>query len=193
MPQDLDRLVQAVYGDVALPNDVNETDRDWIEVGALGAYRGKCNTEAMMARNVAIDVEAEPQVAYLDKSRGYEAGEEGLGLPNETRLGDEAIALVPVHVGIDGWRIHPDGPAFDPEQLLSDTMAKALYARQIKVSRKALVKHLTTANVPKAFAEHPLLRHIRPLPLTQGCAEIGRLRVHLDEELGLVYQKKESA
>jgi len=189
LPRDIDRLVQAVYGDALLPDDLNETDRNWIEVAAFGAYCGKCNTETMMARNVAIDVEAEPQVAYLDKNRGYEAGEEGLGLPNETRLGDESITLVPVHVSADGWRVHPGGSAFAPEQLLGDHMAKDLYARQIKVSRKAVVKHLTDMPLPKAFAEHPLLRHIRPLPLTQGRAEIGRLRVCLDEELGLVFEK----
>jgi CRISPR-associated endonuclease/helicase Cas3 len=191
LPQDIDRLVQLVYGDAALPDDVSETDRDWIEVQAFGAYRGKCNTEAMMARNVAIDVEAEPQEAYLDKMRGYEAGEEGLGLPNETRLGDDSITLVPVHVGADGWRVHPDSPTFDPAQPLSDAVAKDLYGRQIKVSRKALVKHLTTMPLPQAFAEHPLLRHIHPLLLTQNCVEIGRLVVCLDQELGLVYKKKE--
>lgn len=192
LPQDIDRLVQAVYGDVVLPNDVSEKDRNWIEVDAYGAYRGKYNTENMMAHNVAIDVEAQPQVAYLNKMRGYEDGEEGIGLPNETRLGDDSITLAPVHVNADGWRVHPDGPAFDPEHPLSDIMAKALHVRQIKVSRKALVKHLTAMTMPRSFAEHPLLRHIKPLLLTQNCVRIGRLTACLNEELGLVYQKEES-
>ncbi|MOA37203.1 CRISPR-associated endonuclease/helicase Cas3 [compost metagenome] len=142
-----------------------------------------------MALNVAVDPDAEPQTAYVQKCRGYEDGEEGLGLPNYTRLGEDSITLVPVHVVAGGWSLTPDGTAFDPDQLLPDTLAKALYARQLKTSRKALVKHFQAAEAPRAFAEHPLLRHLKPLPLEQGCLSLGRLTVRLDNELGLVYEK----
>ncbi|QQE87482.1 CRISPR-associated helicase Cas3' [Azotobacter chroococcum] len=93
LPQDIDRLVQAVYGEAGLPADLAEPDRAFIEDEAYGSHLGKRQTEQMQA------VEA-----------------------------------------------------------------------------------------PRAFAEHPLLRHLKPLPLEQGCLILGRLRVRLDDELGLVYQ-----
>lgn len=189
LPRDIDRLVQAVYGDDPLPADVAEADRSFIEDDAFGGHLGKCQTERMMALNVAIDPEAEPQSAYLQKCRGYEEGEEGLGLPNYTRLGDESITLIPVHIRPGGWSLTPDGAVFDPEQPVSDALAKQLYARQLKTSRKSLLKQCQAEPGPRAFAEHPLLRHLKPLRLTDGSLQIGQLTVRLDEELGLVFQK----
>ncbi|WPC04513.1 CRISPR-associated helicase Cas3' [Pseudomonas benzenivorans] len=193
LPADIDRLVQAVYGNDELPADLTEADRAFIEDEAYGGYLGKRQAERMMVLNVAIDPEAEPQNAYLQKNRGYEEGEEGLGLPNYTRLGDDSITLIPLHVVAGGWSLTPGGVAFDPEQLLPDALARQLYARQLKTSRKALLKHCQTEQTPRAFAEHPLLRHLKPLPLTDGCLQIGQLRVCLDNELGLVFQRNLSS
>lgn len=188
LPQDIDRLVQAVYGEDGLPDDLAGADRAFIEDEAYGSHLGKRQTERMMAINVAVDPEAEPQTAYVQKCRGYEEGEEGLGLPNYTRLGEDSVGLVPLHVVAGGWSLTADGAAFDPDQTLPDSLARALYARQLKTSRQALVRHLQAAQTPRAFAEHPLLRHLKPLPLEQGCLPLGRLTVRLDEQLGLVYQ-----
>ncbi|AJE20945.1 CRISPR-associated helicase/endonuclease Cas3 [Azotobacter chroococcum] len=188
LPQDIDRLVQAVYSEDGLPADLAEADRAFIEDEAYGSHLGKRQTEQMMALNVAIDPDAEPQAAYVQKCRGYEEGEEGLGLPNYTRLGQESVSLVPLHVVAGGWSLTADGAAFDPDQPLPDSLAGALHARQLRTSRQALVRHLQAAQTPRAFAEHPLLRHLKPLPLEQGCLPLGRLTVRLDEQLGLVYQ-----
>lgn len=191
LPQDIDRLVQAVYGDTELPADLSDVDRDFIETEAYGDYMGKCQAEQMMAINVAVDPDAEPQLAYSQKLRGYEQGEEGLGLPNSTRLGDDSITLVPIHENADGWSLTPGGSTFAPDKYPSDVLAKALYARQIRVSRKALVKHFQVVTVPPAFSEHPLLRHLVPLPLERGCFRLDRLRLRVDAELGLVYENKD--
>ncbi|WOF77651.1 CRISPR-associated helicase Cas3' [Stutzerimonas kunmingensis] len=190
LPQDIDRLVQAVYDSEDLPADLAEADRAFIEDEAYGSHLGKRQTERMMARNVAIDPEAEPQNAYTQKNRGYEEGEEGLGLPNYTRLGDDSMTLIPVHQVPGGWSLMPDGEAFDPDQPLSNALARQLHARQLKTSRAALVKHAQGEESPRAFSEHPLLRHLKPLLLTDGYLQIGRLTVRLDDELGLVYQRE---
>lgn len=114
-----------------------------------------------------------------------------LYLKLKEQLGDDAITLIPVHEVAGGWSLTPDGVAFDPAQALPDALAKKLYARQLKTSRKALVKHFQAEEAPRAFAEHPLLRHLKPLRLTDGCLQIGQLTVRLDAELGLLYQKGE--
>ena len=189
LPQDIDRLVQAVYDSEDLPADLAEADRAFIEDEAYGSHLGKRQAEGMMARNVAIDPEAEPQSAYTQKNRGYEEGEEGLGLPNYTRLGDDSVTLIPVHQVPGGWSLKSDGEAFDPDQLVSNALAKQLHARQLKTSRAALVKHAQALESRRSFSEHPLLRHLKPLVLTDGCLQIGRLAVRLDDELGLVYQR----
>lgn len=189
LPQDIDRLVQVVYDSEDLPADLAEVDRAFIEDEAYGSHLGKRQTERMMARNVAIDPEAEPQSAYTQKNRGYEEGEEGLGLPNYTRLGADSVTLIPVHQVPGGWSLTPNGEAFDPDQLLSNALAKQLHARQLKTSRAALVKHAQALESRRSFSEHPLLRHLKPLVLTDGCLQIGRLTVRLDDELGLVYQR----
>jgi CRISPR-associated endonuclease/helicase Cas3 len=189
LPQDIDRLVQAVYDSEDLPADLAEADRAFIEDEAYGSHLGKRQTERMMALNVAIDPEAEPQNAYTQKNRGYEEGEEGLGLPNYTRLGDDSVTLIPVHQVPGGWSLTPSGEAFDPDQPLSNALAKQLHARQLKTSRTALVKHAQVLEARRSFSEHPLLRHLKPLLLTDGCLQLGRLTVRLDDELGLVYQR----
>lgn len=188
LPEDVDRLVQAVYGEQELPADLSESDSEFIEGEAKGAHLGKNNTERMMARNVAVDPDDEPQTAYLQKCRGYEEGEEGLGLPNYTRLGEEAITLVPVHLVAGGWSLTPHGDSFDPDRAIPDEIARSLYSRQVNVSRKALVRHFQSEET-RAFAEHPILHHLKPLRLQQGCFQLGNLTVRLDDELGLVYER----
>lgn len=190
LPQDIDRLVQAVYDSEDLPADLAEADRAFIEDEAYGSHLGKRQTERMMALNVAVDPEAEPQSAYTQKNRGYEEGEEGLGLPNYTRLGDDSVTLIPVHEVPGGWSLTPGGEAFGPDQPLSNALAKQLHARQLKTSRTALVKHAQALESRRSFSEHPLLRHLKPLVLTDGCLPLGRLAVRLDDELGLVYQRE---
>lgn len=189
LPQDIDRLVQAVYGDQDLPDDLEAKARDFIEGESFGKYRARVNLEQMQAVQVSICPQEEPQSAYVQKPRGSEEGE-GLGLVNRTRLGDDSVALVPVHVVTGGWSLTPGGAAFDPEVLLDDSLAHRLVARQLRLSRKAVVKHFENVAVPASFEEHPLLRHLQPLPLVEGQLSIGTsLTLRLDAVLGIVYDR----
>ncbi len=193
LPQDIDRLVQAVYGDAPLPDDLESAARAYITTEAYGQHLAHEHDERQKAVNIAIDPSCEPQYAYADKPRGSEEGE-GLGLTNRTRLGDDAITLVPVHRVAGGWSDRPGGEAFDPHQQLPDALARRLYGRQLKLSRKEVVAHFARLEAPSAFADHPLLRHLKPLELDgeAGCV-IGKLRLFLDARLGLVYEAAESA
>jgi CRISPR-associated endonuclease/helicase Cas3 len=191
-PADIDRLVQAVYDDNhSLPSGLSEDAVAFIENKAYGAHLGKLQTERQLAMNAAIDPADEPQNAYLEKPRGNEEGD-GIGIPNRTRLGDDSIALVPVHIVGGGWNCYPDGDPFDPSLPLTDALAKSLSARQLKLSRKDIVVHFSAQEVPASFGDHPLLRHLRPLPFEGGIARVGSLRLRLDKDLGLVYEKEEA-
>ncbi len=191
LPVDIDRLVQAVYGDEPLPADLEESARQLIEIESYGEYLARVQKERRESFNIAIDPAEEPQVAYNGKPRGSEEGE-GLGLENKTRLGRESITLIPLEVVDGGWAVRLGEPPFALDRSLPDAMARQLYNRQLKVSRTALVKRLKCDKVPVAF-EHPLLRNCYPLPLRQGRYTEDGLRLQLDSVLGLVYEPAEGS
>lgn len=188
LPQDIDRLVQAVYGDGELPEGIGAAALAYIEVDAYGDHRGKEQSEEQFAFNAAIDVRAEPEDAYHGKRRGDEDAT-GLGVDAKTRLGEDSVTVVPVHVDGGQWRLSPDGEPFDPAVKPGHALARQLLARQVRLSRTALVKALKTAEVPAGFAEHPWLRDVKPLRLTGGIMPLSnKLQVRLDPELGIVYR-----
>ncbi len=196
LPSDIDRLVQAVYADEPLPGDLEDTVREVIEIKSYGEYLARLKKERQESFNIAINPFEEPQIAYNNKPRGSEEGE-GVGLENRTRLGPPSVTIIPVSV-VDGrWCVRQGSPLIDPDRPTDNAVARDLYSRQLKVSRRSLVRHFASAPSPVAF-EHPLLRDAHPLPLVDGCVEIGGLRLRLDPLLGLVYESdtvplKESA
>jgi CRISPR-associated endonuclease/helicase Cas3 len=188
LPADIDRLVQAVYSDGPLPEDLPVKAKESIEGSKWGKHLANLQTERQQAINAAIDPCAEPQSAYIEKPRANEEGE-GWGLSSRTRLGDESVSLVPVHVVPGGWSLFSGGDSFDPDSLLEDGLAKAVFARQFSSSRKDVVQHFAKVDAPASFSEHPLLRHLKPLVLDGGVAQIGSLTLRLDSALGIVYEK----
>lgn len=190
LPGDIDRLVQAVYGDQPLPEDLDEAVQKAIEIEAYGEYRAKVNNERQAARNVAIEPAAEPLAAYRNKPHGNDEADL-LGLRNVTRLGRDTITLVPVDVVEGGWRV--GDITFDPDRPVDDATARCLYRRQLRLSRRAVVLHFAATEPPAAFAEHPLLRDFRPLPLTQGRYDQPGILLRLDAELGLVFEQAEES
>lgn len=189
LPADIDRLVQAVYSDEPLPQDLEDEARERIEIESYGEYLARVQKERRESFNIAIDPGEEPQLAYNGKPRGSEEGE-GVGLENKTRLGAESITLIPLEVVEGAWCVRLGEPAFAPDQPLADALARQLYNRQLKVSRTAMVKRFKCDPLPTAF-EHPLLRNCYPLPLQQGRYMQDGLRLRLDDLLGLVYEPNE--
>ncbi|MFT3803783.1 MAG: CRISPR-associated helicase Cas3' [Burkholderiaceae bacterium] len=186
LPADIDRLVQAVYGDEPLPADLEAAVVEQIEIEPYGEHCARIQKERRESSHVAINPASEPEKAYQNRPRGNEEGE-GAGLENKTRLGRESVTLVPVEVVDGGWRVrHGDAP-FAPGRLPTDELARSLFLRHVKVSRKGLVLHFKCQELPVAFA-HSLLRHCVPLPLHEGVYEKDGLRLRLDDLLGLVYE-----
>lgn len=188
MPGAIDRLVQIVYGDEPLPDDVPADVRDNIETTALGEHIGDEQTKSQQAINAAIDPFDEPQSAYTQKPGSRDS--EGLDIDSRTRLGDESITVIPIYEDADGWRIRPDEPGFDPQSTIDDALAKRLYLRQFRLSHKAALTALAAMPTPKTFDEHPLLRHYKPLVLTEGRTQLGSVRLRLDHELGLMVDRE---
>lgn len=62
----------------------------------------------------------------------------------------------------------------------------------MKLARRLVVNHFASIESPPSFVEHPLLGHLKPLPLESGCYAIDSLVLRLDERLGLVYESAEA-
>lgn len=190
LPEDIDRLVQAVYANDPLEAEDRE---DYLKTldQALGVHLALVQEQRQHAMNVSLDAEAELSNAYLSTPRANEEGD-GDGLQVVTRLGENSLTVVPVWANEDGWRLLPGEAPFDPNAEPTSALAHRIYRRQLRLSRKDLVKALLSQIQPKAFELHPLLRNLRPLVLTNGIAEFERLRVHLDLELGITYESTKS-
>ena len=187
LPSDIDRLVQAVYASDPLEAEEREEYLKTLDQ-ALGKHLAIVQEQRRHASNVALDEAADAANAYLTKPRANEEGD-GEGRQVVTRLGDDSIAVVPVFVGDSGWQLHAGDAIFDPQIEPSHEQAKRIFGRQLRISRKDLVNAILAQPVVPAFEAHPLLRNLRPLLLTDGAATFERLRVRLDSELGLIYEK----
>lgn len=186
LPSDIDRLVQAIYGDTPLPAWLEEAARERIETESYGEYLARIKNERLFALHAAIDPDDELQRAYNGKPRGSEESE-GVGLENKTRLGRESVTLIPLEKVDGAWCLRSGETPFSLDQTLPDALARKLHERQLKVSRSALVKRFKGAELPMAF-QHPLLRNCHPLPLSQGRYAEEGLHLELDDVLGLVYE-----
>lgn len=186
LPEDIDRLVQAVYANDPFAAEDREEYLKTLDQ-ALGTHLALVQEQRRHAMNVALDAEAELSNAYVATPRANEEGE-GDGLRVVTRLGEDSLTVVPILANGEGWRLFATDTAFDPNAEPCPALAQYIYRRQVRLSRKDLVKALRAQQTPKVFDSHPLLRNLRPLVFSNGIADFDRLRVHLDPELGIVFE-----
>lgn len=185
LPEDIDRLVQAVYANGPFEAAEREEYLKTLDQ-ALGKHLALVQEQRKLAMNVALDAEAELSNAY-GKPRANEEGE-GEGLQVVTRLGEASLTVVPVLASEDGWRLFANEKPFDPNAEPDHVLAQRIFRRQLRVSRKDLVKGMLDQATYKSFESHPLLRNMRPLVLKDGSADFARLRVQLDPELGMTFE-----
>ena len=188
LPIDIDRLVQTVYASESLEEEASPEQVKAIDK-AFGKHLAKVQEDRKRAINVTLDVDAEPQAAYLGKRGG---DEEIDGLRLVTRLGEDSISVVPVLVAQDGWRLFADEVPFDPAAVPDDLLAQRIYRRQLRLSRKDIVLALVAQPSPAAFESHPLLKNLKPLMLHDSVALFKRLHVRLNPELGITYETHSS-
>lgn len=184
LPHDIDRLVQAVYDAEPLQEE-GRPEFDITLDAAFGEHLAKVQQHRQRSRNVALDAREEPQNAY-QKPRGDEDGDDGLKLV--TRLGEDSLSVVPIWVSTSGWHMQMDEPPFDPNLMPNDALAQRISQRQVRLSRKAVVKALLAQPRVAAFEGHPLLKHLTPLLLSDGIAQFDRQQVRLCPQLGLIYE-----
>ena len=192
LPQDIDRLVQTVYGDDDLPAGLSADMLQLIDTRKRGEHLAETDLERRLAQNAALDARAEFQNAYAGRPKGNDEGAFP-GVRNATRLGPESLIVVPIHVDGAAWRLHPDEAPFDPALKPEHDLARRIVQRQLRLTRRGVVDALRDVEPPAGFAEHPWLKHVRVLTLQEGSCSLGNTRVTLDSELGVVYTSTKDA
>ncbi|MFK4705593.1 CRISPR-associated endonuclease/helicase Cas3 [Roseateles asaccharophilus] len=184
LPGDIDRLVQGVYDESrSLPDDVDDESYRLIETEAHRRFLENQAKQSQQASNIVIDPAAEVDRAYGGKPHGSEGSEDGHGLVNATRLVAGSTTIVPVLEGADGlWHLQDGDEGFDPNAKLDAGWLSRVYCRQISVRRH---ETLESQSLPTSFADHALLRNMRPLVFRKGWVVDASLKWSLSPEMGL--------
>ena len=114
----------------------------------------------------------------------YDEDEPGVHrtLMAQTRLGEDSIVAIPLWTE-DGFR---------PEAMPNFDLSKRWYLRAVSLSRKGVVKKSKAMGVPEGWKKSPLLRNCFPLALDAQGRWSEDAKVRLDDDLGLVYEPKET-
>lgn len=179
LPDEIDTLVQQVYEEqVVVPDCLQERmNKAVFSEGIAMSHRQQANQAIIGLPDDA---------SWNDSARFVLYDEDELGvhrtLMAQTRLGEESALAIPV------WE--EDG--LDPQKTPDFTQSKAWFLRGISLSRKAVVKNLKASGVPEGWKASPLLRNCFPLLLNTDGRWTEDATVRLDDDLGLVYEPKES-
>lgn len=218
LPTELDELVQVVYGAALDAVDLTDEQAQVVQ-SAEEALRSFQQGQASKGRFAHIGLPAEfwqtRPVHTLEEPDTESVNDDALADENDfprTRLGEESVRIVPVKQREDGvWVVCPPPKTTQPKgeawaELLThhqtlekgdmDT-AKRIFRRSLSVSRWEVVGAVKEGRLwthglgsdKRGWAAHPLLRDAVPLDLTAGYKDLGSLRLRLDPELGLTYEK----
>jgi CRISPR-associated endonuclease/helicase Cas3 len=193
-PEDIDDLVQVVYGDAPL-GELNDEEKQKLEAAREKLERDEGRDVLDAARAVIGDPR---DASWEDPTRGFRSHPEDEPTANmkrvSTRKGEESVTVVPLFkVGNAYFLKDGDAKPVSLAEKLSLEDAKAMYARSVRLSRPAVV-HGIRAHAKEHFGdppwqETPLLQGVMPLVLEAGWARFGGTVVRLEPMLGVVYER----
>lgn len=180
LPDEIDTLVQAVYEEQV---DVSDSMQERLNK-ALMDGEGKVIAHAGQANQAIIGFPDD--ASWNDPARFvlFDEDEPGVHrtLMAQTRLGEDSVVAVPL------WP--EDG--FASEATPDFIKAKDWFLRALSLTRKGVVKKLQKFGVPEGWKKSPLLRNCYPLVLNADGHWTEDAIVRLDDDLGLVYETKET-
>ncbi len=193
-PDDIDTLVQLVYGDTPL-GELNENLKQILEKAHL-LLLGEEDRNVIDATQAVI---GNPQdTSWEDPTRGFRSSTEDEVMAGtkrvSTRKGEESITVVPIFKIAGAFYLDSNAtkPVSDKARLDLEA-AKEIYAQSVRLGRKAIVygieQHVKQHFKSLPWQETPLLQGMMPLILEGGIAQFGKTLVRLDSEEGVVYEK----
>jgi CRISPR-associated endonuclease/helicase Cas3 len=180
LPDEIDTLVQAVYEERV---SVSESLRERLDKASM-AGDGAAIARAGQAHQAIIGLPDD--ASWNDPARFvlYDEDQPGVHrtLMAQTRLGEDSVVTIPLWPH-DEFRLEAT-PHF--------AQAKQWFLRAVSLSRKGVVKKLQALGVPAGWGKSSLLRNCFPLLLDAGGRWAEDATVRLDDDLGLVYEPKET-
>lgn len=180
LPDEIDTLVQAVYEEQV---DVSESQQERLNK-ALMDGDGKVIAHTGQANQAIIGLPDD--ASWNDPARFvlYDEDEPGVHrtLMAQTRLGEDSVVAIPL------W---PED-SFGSEATPDFAQSKAWFLRAVSLTRTKVVKKLQKAGVPEGWKKSSLLRNCFPLALNADGRWTEDATVRLDDDLGLVYETKET-
>ena len=179
LPDEIDTLVQSVYEEqMTVPAFLEERMNKAVRAeGEAIAQRQQANMAIMGLPDDASWNDPAKYVLYDEDEPGVHRT-----LMAQTRLGDDSVVAIPL------WP--KDG--FGSETTPDFVQCKEWFLRAVSLSRKGVVQQLRKLGVPEGWNESSLLRNCFPLRLNADGRWTEDATVRLDEDLGLVYEAKES-
>lgn len=180
LPDEIDALVRAVYEEEV---DVPESIQERLD-HSLMAGDGKAIAHIGQANQAIIGFPDD--ASWNDPARFvlFDEDESGVHrtLMAQTRLGEDSVVVIPLW--LEDSYDSKGTPGFD--------RSKTWFLRAMSLARKGVVQKLRSLGVPEGWKESPLLRNCFPLQLNADGRWIEDATVRLDDDLGLVYEAKES-
>ncbi|MBX3120937.1 MAG: CRISPR-associated helicase Cas3' [Fimbriimonadaceae bacterium] len=180
LPDEIDTLVEDVYEEkVDVPESVQERlDKSlMVSDGKTIAHTGQANQAIIGLPDDA---------SWNDPARFvlYDEDEPGIHrtLMAQTRLGEDSVIAIPL------WL--EDG--FDSKITPDFAQSKGWFLRGVNLTRIAVVQRLKKMGVPEGWKDSPLLRRCFPLFLHADGRWEEDATVRLDDDLGVVYEPKET-
>lgn len=180
IPDEIDALVRVVYEEeVGVPESVQERlDKALMTSdGKTIAHAGQANQAIMGFPDDASWNDPARFVLYDEDAPGVHRT-----LMAQTRLGEDSVIAIPL------W----SEDSFDPHVAPDFTYSKGWFLRAMSLTRNDVVQKLRKLGVPEGWKESPLLRNCFPLQLNSDGRWIEDAAVRLDDDLGLVYEARES-
>ena len=180
IPDEIDTLVRVVYEEeVGVPESVQERlDKALMTSdGKTIAHTGRANQAIIGFPDDASWNDPTRFVLYDEDAPGVHRT-----LMAQTRLGEDSVIAIPL------W----SEDSFDPNVAPDFPYSKGWFLRAMSLTRNEVVQKLRKLGVPEGWKESSLLRNCFPLRLSVDGRWIEDATVRLDNDLGLVYEPKES-
>ncbi|CAE6788024.1 CRISPR-associated helicase Cas3' [Nitrospira defluvii] len=180
LPDEIDVLVESVYEEKV---DVPESLKERLDKALMGSD-GKTIARTGQANQAIIGLPDD--ASWNDPARFvlYDEDEPGIhrALMAQTRLGEDSIIAIPL--------LADDG--FESKTTPDFAQSKEWFLRGVNLTRMAVVQRLKKMGVPEGWKESPLLRSCFPLFLHADGRWEEDATVRLDDDLGIVYEPKET-
>lgn len=193
LPNDLEPLVESVYGDtpLAVPDDwQTELERTLKEMNEDFRKRKRCAKQVMIHHH-----ESEMLFASILADLDEDNPEAHPKIRAATRDTEPNVQLILVYE--HGGKQYLDEAhtiPFSAKAVPNQGLAKAMLQNEISLSDQRVVFTLLKLEVPKSWQKHGMFRYHRLLVLDHGgCATVGQHAIHVDQWLGVRIPKEENS